>query len=384
MGRRHTSLVFVDQVASGASNVLPLMIVGYFATSAEFGLVALNFAVTAFALSLGRTVLAEAGLGGVLQSESWLQSGSAFGCLLAPVGFAVATLTFHEPSIAALQAAGLWMVAVQDQHRLHAISEHKAPLALTADTIWLVGTLSAQAIILFIGIREPSALFLCYLGGVSLSLAFIVRGRSLRELKPKFPSGVWAVAPINAVGAGTVFAVGLTMAGLGGAERLGEFQAAQLFVTPLSLLIGVVPTLAIPRMRHATSLEVRTARRPFIAVAAAVGTAISLLSVFAVPYIFPLQDPKQIQLAISVAAFQGAITAGSAVNYGALRIRDDLVSYRRGRMLWIAATWIAVVLAADAPNTWMLVAAMSVGSLLEFIYTGTKNRSKRWVNLSED
>jgi len=291
---RQTAFTIMDQVASGASNLLLVLVVAKVSSTQEFG--QFSLLITSYTTGL---LICRAAVGQVLvikkASDSAmpgaLGAAVAIGMLasLVIIGLSIGGVV---PSMYAILAlVGFPILLSQDILRFSCFSLGKARLALEADVIWLVGASGTAAYLLAGAQLEASIYFVYWVSWSAISIIFMFKvARKLS--RPWNVTAAWTDS--RSISSALIIEAVLTLSVLyahivafgraGGVAAIGALRGAQTLYSPVNTLVALTTIILLPYIVPWEAQGRHAARERLILVAAGISAVIvsfaAILSLF--------------------------------------------------------------------------------------------------------
>lgn len=258
--RARSAIALADQALSSGSNFLLLLLIASTSRPAEFGILAINYGVLAFALAVSR-----AAIGVPLNTdrphlkplEMKRREGGAtalallLGLAVAALAAAIAFMTGSVTTSAVVLIVAVPVVVLQDVWRLAAIADRRPELALLSDGTWLA-VLLVLVSVRSLGLAEDSVSVIAWwLVGAVSALVLLSRAASSRSPVLLGLTSVarerrrWELAADAAVLALTPVVVSGGVAALASIEVTASFRGAALLFSPVNVLLAGVQTAAL-------------------------------------------------------------------------------------------------------------------------------------------
>lgn len=383
-----------DQVISSASNFLAQIIAVRVLSIADFGYFTVATSAWIIALGLNRAVAVEPLLI-VLppdqdEDQRKLSWGQALGATLwigvaVAVVLAAASIPPFSRSVPLLPLAMLMgALLVQDTVRLGLIAEGRARAAAVIDSVWLLPLFLAM----FVRtdsplLSSPTRMLLLWGGSGALSAA---AGLTLVRSRPVMHVWRWfrvhwhlirAYVPEFLVLSGTSHAAYVAVAVLASPADLGQVRAAQVLVSPLTVIVTATAVIGVTEVRRfktsANAVEL-PGDRPIamrISFATCLVTSLYCGALFALPETVGRQllgsnwaAGKQLLPQVSIAV----IAAGAALGAGVV-LRSNAAAGRilRARtvtgLVTAGLTVVGAIVAQGAGAAWGLASGGMIGLL---------------------
>jgi O-antigen/teichoic acid export membrane protein len=257
--RRRLGLLTIDQLISGASNVLIALLAARTLSAAEFGLFGIVFLVYTLLIGITRALVSDPLL--VHPEESEQRPGEAIGttCVLAlpltailvAVGIGVSGWDARLGEALLVLSAALPLLALQDLGRYLAFATHRPMRAVVLDAVWLVLMLAAVSILIASDRRTLVWLMVAWAGsGAAAGILLFARYR-VRDVQPNLAwvRFTWPLSWRYLVSyiaiQGSALGASSEVGAIAGARALGGVQGALLLARPFTTFQVAAATQAI-------------------------------------------------------------------------------------------------------------------------------------------
>lgn len=274
---RRLGVITVDQVVSGASNVLVTLLAAQLLDVSLFGLFGIVFMVYVLVQGTTRALVSQPLL--VHPDEVSARPGDAVGAALAVgvyagalVGLGSLGAWFVDGRLAAallVLALALPLLSLQDAGRYLAIATGRPAFALVLDLTWLVLLVAALGVVVLLDARTLLWFVLSWAGTGALAGALVLgrhRGERI-DLNHRWLRRTWDFSWRYMISFGTTqgsaLAGTLALGGLAGAQALGAVRGAVFLMRPyvtfqLAAISGGVAEIAkTPQDRDSTRRHAR-------------------------------------------------------------------------------------------------------------------------------
>lgn len=295
---RRLSVITVDQVIAGGSNVLAAVLAARLLGLDSFARFEIVFIIYVLVQGIARALCCEPLL--VHPQEADERPGDALGTTLVVsallglvvLGGAAITLIWDPPTALGLVilAFGLPLLSIQDVGRYLAFSTQRPTLALIVDSIWLVLLIVLAVTLDIVGMNTLSWVLVVWVGSGAIAGMYVLwRYRSSR-MRPNLTwlretwGFSWRYLLSFTAGQGTSLSATLALGGLVDARAIGAARGAALMVRP-SLTIhaaGAAASTAEIARNARTVPDVRSTATKVTAVISIVGT-LNLVALLVLP-----------------------------------------------------------------------------------------------------
>ena len=185
------AVLTVDQIISGASNVLIALLAAHLLPAAQFGLFGITFILYTILVGVSRGLVSDPLLLHPVEAEERSSEviGSAcvvavpLGCLLLAIGFGVRTWNRDLGDALIVLAICLPLLVLQDVGRYIGIATRRPGQAVVLDTVWLVVMLAAVAPLFATGTHELPWFIAAWGGSGAVAGLLVFRRQRLRDLQ---------------------------------------------------------------------------------------------------------------------------------------------------------------------------------------------------------
>ena len=285
---RRLGLVTIDQVISGASNVLIAVLAARLLSAAEFGLFGIVFLGYTILVGVIRALVSDPLL--LHPEESHNRSGEAIGTTflltgpltlsLFAIGFGVRIWSPTLGDALIVLAVCLPLLLLQDLGRYLGFATHRPIQAVVLDSIWLVLMLVAVAVLFSISDERSLALLIGAwagtgaLSGLLMFTRYSLRGVSLRLtwLRYTWPLSWRFLVSYTAV-QGSALGMSAEVGAIAGARALGGLQGALLLARPFTTFQVAAATAGIAEVARVVDDRRKVWRHVWLTTGAAGGVA---------------------------------------------------------------------------------------------------------------
>lgn len=294
-GRRLT-LITVDQVISGASNVLIAILAARLLKPAQFGFFGIMFLVYMILVGVSRALISDVVL--VHPEESRERPGEAIGSALvvaaplaiglAAVGLGVRTVNPGLGDAALVLAACLPLLVLQDVGRYLGFATRRAARAVVLDSVWLVVMVALVGVLATRHGRTLASLVAAWGGAGAAAGALVFVWCDIRQvqlglawIKRTWTLG-WRYLITYFSLQGSALVMSSEIGGIAGARSLGGVQGTLVLVRPFNTFQLAMLTAGIGEVAHAKGDRGQIWRRALLitgltATAAAINAAVLLV-----------------------------------------------------------------------------------------------------------
>jgi hypothetical protein len=280
----------ISQALSSLSNVAISLAIVRVATAKELGGFAIVMTACSLALVVGRSAVGHPAVIYRHATELVQAVGMSVGLGVAFVSVPPLLLLADQPLMALVLGAVLPFVLAQDGLRSRNIGLARGRRAAMSDLLWLSSFAVCWVTLTTAGRDEPDHLFVSWAAAGVLSLVpLVVRvrpGPVGRALPPwwrqsRKMAGVLVLDSASVLLANQAVVVGLGVAaGLG---AIGQLRASQLLLSPVNLLVALLPLVVIPRVKQWDKTGVATRKLLQLVAGFAVAPMVLLAVILVVP-----------------------------------------------------------------------------------------------------
>jgi O-antigen/teichoic acid export membrane protein len=285
---RRLGLVTIDQVISGASNVLIAVLAARLLSAADFGLFGIVFLGYTILVGVVRALVSDPLL--LHPEESHLRSGEAVGTtfLLAgpltiglfAIAFVVRIWSDALSDALIVLAICLPLLLLQDLGRYLGFATHKPIQAVVLDSVWLVLMLVAIGVLFTISDERSLALLIGAWGGTGALAGLLMFTRyklreaklSLSWLRYTWPFS-WRFLVSYTAMQGSALGMSAEVGAIAGPRSLGGVQAALLLARPFTTFQVAAATAGIAEVARCADDRRRVWRHVWLTAGAAGGVA---------------------------------------------------------------------------------------------------------------
>ena len=259
------AVMTVDQMISGASNVLIAVLAARALTAAEFGLFGIVFLVYMILVGITRALVSDPLL--VHPVESRKRPGEAIGTAillslplalgLVGVGFVIRGLDRSLGEALVVLAACLPLLVLQDVGRYLGFATRRPMRAVILDSVWLVVMVACVAVLLTRHGRTLPAFIAAWAGSGAAAGALLFIWYDIRSVRLSFRwlKETWGLAWRYLVSytsmQGTALGLSSEVGAISGARALGGLQGVLLLVRPFTMFAVAAVGASTSEVAHA-------------------------------------------------------------------------------------------------------------------------------------
>jgi hypothetical protein len=263
-GRIRVGLGLIDQVLSGASNVLVIFAVARLSSIDDFGAISLAMIATSTLVATGRGLLGTPisllsdDHEGLREETTFALSSGLLAGVVAGILMAIGSTLAPAPGAVLVVACATPIVMLQDLGRYHCIAVGRPTLAVLSDGIWAFGSVVLFSATIFASgfLRAWQLLFgwacLALIGALAVLLPLRLFPATVgildwwrRTLHGRFRFGIEA-----GIAASSSLAVLASSSAILGVTAVAALRAAGAVFGPLSVLLSTIPLAVIPELRR--------------------------------------------------------------------------------------------------------------------------------------
>lgn len=389
MNRARLSLGLMDQVLSSASNVLIVFAIARVSSVNDFGSVVLTIAALTTVMAtcrgfLGTPIALSSSHPERIHDETThAMAAAALVGLVGGMSLAIVGLLVGAPPATYVVALAMPIVLLQDVARYQCIAVGRPRLAVAADGLWAVGSLSLLAVTWFIRdwVSAPSLLA----GWAGLGLVALLVISVPQGLRPRIKGfgGWWAYSFHDrlrfgaeaAIGATTSFVMLGSATAIIGVNAAAALRGAGTVLGPLSILMSAIPLAVVPELRRRrllTSVELWVFLRKIAVAMSSAAVAVGVLSFFVPDGLgraFLGESWSVVRPLLPITATEYAALAWLSAAAGGLRVQARSGPLLRIRLVFalltlLAGSAAAVIWGQAVAVAWALALAAGVAAVV--------------------
>ena len=268
MNRGRLSLGVLDQVLSSASNMLVVFAIARVSSVDDFGSISLAIAALTTVMAICRgflgipIALSSSHPERIHEETTHAMAAAALVGIVAGILVAIVGVIVKAPPATYIVALAMPIVLLQDVTRYQCIAAGRPRVAVFADGLWAVGSMSLLALTWFN--RDFTSAVSLLTGWAVLAVVALLLISLPLALRPQFRGiGRWWESSFHdrmrfgaevAIGAASSFVVLGTATAIIGAEAAAALRGAGSVLGPLSILMSAIPLAVVPELRRRGAL----------------------------------------------------------------------------------------------------------------------------------